>query len=93
MRRGGPVIPRDEKNSYDLNRLERAVSVLAESHAKLQDENTALRGELEDRALRMRTLDEQLIQSNQRRQDAVKRIDELIAQMDQLDTQLESLET
>ena len=36
----------------------------------------------------IRTLDSDLIAANQRRQDAYKRIDELIAHLDQLDAQL-----
>ena len=34
----------------------------------------------------------QLIDANQRRQDTIKRVDELIAQLDQLDAQLASSE-
>ena len=38
------------------------------------------------------TLETQLLDANQRRQDTSKRIDELIAQLDQLDAQLASAE-
>jgi hypothetical protein len=37
-------------------------------------------------------LEAQLLEANQRRQDTAKRVDELIAQLDQLDAQLEGSE-
>ena len=42
--------------------------------------------------VRNRRVDEQLLEANQRRQDVGKHIDELIAQIDQLDAQFESQE-
>jgi hypothetical protein len=68
------------------------VRALAESHQRAQAENAALRRQVAERNLRIRTLEDQLLEGNQRRQDAVKRIDDLIAQMDQLDQQLSALE-
>jgi hypothetical protein len=47
-----------------------------------------LRTALAEGGQRIRTLDSKLIEANQRRQDAYKRIDELIAHLDQLDAQL-----
>jgi hypothetical protein len=47
-----------------------------------------LRTALAEGGQRIRTLDSDLIAANQRRQDAYKRIDELIAHLDQLDAQL-----
>ena len=44
--------------------------------------------QLEEGALRIRALDSELLDANQRRQDAFKRIDELISHLDQLDAQL-----
>ena len=38
----------------------------------------------------MRRLDEQLLESNQRRQDAAKRLDDLLSQIDRLDARLGS---
>jgi septal ring factor EnvC (AmiA/AmiB activator) len=69
--------------------LESAVAALAESHRHLQVENAKIRRELTDANRRIRTLDEQLLAANQRRQDASKRIDELIAHLDELDSQLD----
>jgi len=47
-----------------------------------------LRSALSEGGQRIRALDAELIAANQRRQDACKRIDELIAHLDQLDEQL-----
>jgi len=47
-----------------------------------------LRTALAEGGQRIRTLDSDLIAANQRRQDAYKRIDELISHLDQLDAQL-----
>ena len=54
--------------------------------------NGELVEEVRGRDQRIRALEEELLASNQCRQDVVKRIDELIAQIDQLDLQLQSLE-
>lgn len=77
----------DQKEGFD--RLEAAVARLAESHRHLQTENAKIRRDFGDATRRVRTLDGQLIAANQRRQDACKRIDELIAHLDQLDSQLD----
>ena len=61
---------------------------LVESHDRLGRENAGLRTALAEGGQRIRTLDSELIAANQRRQDAYKRIDELIAHLDQLDAQL-----
>ena len=42
---------------------------------------------------RIRLLDEQVLQANQRRIDVTKRVDDLIAQIDQLDSQLGTIES
>ena len=61
---------------------------MVESHDRLRRENAGLRIALGEGGQRLRTLDSELIAANQRRQDAYKRIDELIAHLDQLDAQL-----
>ena len=71
-----------------MDRLELAVEALVESHGRLEKENAALRSDLADARRHARELDGQLIAANQRRQDAYKRIDELISHLDQLDEQL-----
>jgi len=47
-----------------------------------------LRDDLDEKNQRIRQLEAKLLDVNQLRQDVAKRIDELIAQIDQLDAQL-----
>ena len=77
---------------YDWDRLERAVGALASQHEALRGEVCELRGDLGERNQRIRVLEAQLLEANQRRQDTIKRVDELIAQLDQLDAQLATSE-
>ena len=63
---------------------------MAESHRRLQHENSALRSEVDEHERRARALEGQLLDANQRRQDVAKRIDELIAQIDHLGVQLDA---
>ncbi len=58
-------------------------------HHRLGEEHAAQRREIEKRDARIRVLEEQTLELNQRRQDAVKRIDDLISQIDHLDAQLD----
>jgi septal ring factor EnvC (AmiA/AmiB activator) len=91
---GGPFIPkaaskgRVATNNFDLDRLERAIAGLVDSNNHLRDENAKLRRGINEGENRIRALDTALLAANQRRQDAYKRIDELIAHLDQLDEQL-----
>jgi septal ring factor EnvC (AmiA/AmiB activator) len=61
------------------------VRSLVEKYRVIQGENASLRTELDGRDSRIRSLDDQILEMNQSRQDAAKRIDDLIAQIDQLD--------
>jgi chromosome segregation ATPase len=54
----------------------------------LRGENGELRRALAEREGRVQSLEDRLLELNQLRQDAVKRIDDLIAQIDQLDARL-----
>jgi chromosome segregation ATPase len=83
---------RSTSPAYDWDRLERAVGALTSQHEALRNEVRALRGDLGERNQRIRALEAQLLEANQRRQDTCKRVDELIAQLDQLDAQLEDSE-
>ena len=65
---------------------------LAKQHERVLRRNGQLVGEMERKDQRIRVLEEELLAANQCRLDVVKRIDELIAQIDQLDLQLQSLE-
>jgi chromosome segregation ATPase len=84
----GDAPGRSTSSAYDWDRLERAVGALAAQHEALRREVTSLRDELGERNQRIRGLEAQLFELNQRRQDTIKRVDELIAQLDQLDAQL-----
>lgn len=86
--RRGVVISSSSSSSYDFDRLESAISALVKSHGQLREDNAALHRDLEESQRRIRSLDSELIAANQRRQDAYKRIDELIAHLDQLDQHL-----
>jgi len=68
------------------------VGALVGCYERLREENATLRRDVFDKEQRIRGLDEQLLEANQRRQDVGKHIDELIAQLDQLDAQFESQE-
>lgn len=86
--RGGFAISASERSAYDFERLERAVSELVRAQRRQAEEVAGLRRRLEDRNRRIRGLEEQLLEANQKRQDVAKRIDELISQLDHLDAQL-----
>ena len=58
---------------------------LVEKYRAIQSENASLSAELDGRDSRIRSLDDQILEMNQSRQDTAKRIDDLIAQIDQLD--------
>lgn len=64
------------------------MSGLADACRRQRDENAALRRKLEEQGQRLRVLEGQLLDANQRRQDVAKRIDELISQIDHLEGQL-----
>jgi septal ring factor EnvC (AmiA/AmiB activator) len=66
------------------------VRTLVEKYRVIQGENASLRTELEGRDSRIRSLDDQILEMNQTRQDAAKRIDDLIAQIDQLDARFDA---
>jgi peptidoglycan hydrolase CwlO-like protein len=68
------------------------VSALASACRRQGLENLALRRELEHKSQRIRALDGKLLEANQKRQDVAKRIDELIAQIDQLDASFDSVD-
>ena len=68
------------------------MSELASACRRQRLENAALRRELEQRSQRIRALDGKLLEANQKRQDVAKRIDELIAQIDQLDASFDSVD-
>jgi chromosome segregation ATPase len=88
-----PDTANSSESIYDLDRLEDAIASLVDQNSRLREERAAIRGELNEKAKRVQTLEGQLLEANQRRQDVAKRIDELVAQMDSLDAQLEAAES
>ena len=74
-------------------RLERALETLLGRYRALQEENRRLGRTLEEREVRVRALDGQLLEMNQRRQDAAKRIDDLLSQIDRIDAELGSADS
>lgn len=86
------LISDDHRDVFDFERLERVVAALVAAHRALSVENVGLRVRLEEKARGIRSLEGQLLEANQKRQDVSKRIDEMIAQLDHLDAQLASAE-
>ncbi len=72
----------------NFDRLDRLVRALLQRHQALQGELADLRARLEERDARVRTLEGKILESNQTRRDAGKRLDDLIAQLDHLDSKL-----
>lgn len=89
--RGGPI-PESKSDKYDFQRLERVVAELAAAYRHQRAENAGLRREIEQRSQRIRAFEGKLLEANQKRQDVAKRIDELIAQIDQLDASFDSVD-
>ena len=74
----------------DVARLDRSVRSLVERYQRLRSENAALRQALEESEQRARALEDERLGVNQRRQDAVKRIGDLVSRIDALDARLAS---
>ena len=89
----GDVISGSDRNqTYDFERLERVVEDLVRAYQRQVDENGSMRRKLEQKGRELRSLEGQLLEANQKRQDVAKRVDELISQLDHLDGQLGSAE-
>jgi regulator of replication initiation timing len=69
-------------STYDYARLEHVVSELLVEHRRIRSENAALRQELAERDALMVVLDQKVSQQEHRRTDALKRVDDLIAQVE-----------
>ena len=82
----------ESRRATDLERLEDAVRALVALKDSLQAKNEALeesldegRAQIEEAGTTNRELQEHLLAEAQRRQDALKRIDDLVGLIDQLD--------
>ena len=71
-------------------RLERAVVKLVEVQERLRAERKGFEAELERRDQRVRELEEALLDSGQRRQDAKKAIEGLIERLNQIESEVMS---
>ena len=78
--------PRAEAPQFE--RLEALVRALVERHRALAATHKQLRERVAQRDARIRSLDAQLVQSNQLRRDAAKRVDELLAQLDRVESEV-----
>jgi chromosome segregation ATPase len=81
----------------ELDRLERAIRELVALKASLQTENAVLEKSLEESVDRLdaigaahRELQERLLVEGQRRQDALKRIDDLVGRIENFDPSIPS---
>jgi len=68
------------------------VAALVEQHERMQKSTNELRTGIRERDERIRRLEEELLEANQRRKDVGKRIDELIGQIDQIEAGLQASE-
>lgn len=71
-----------------MARLERLTQTLVERYRGLREEREALRGELDEREERIRSLEARLAELGQGRQEAAKRLDQLLERIDRLDGRL-----
>ena len=70
-----------QQDSFDFDRLERAIAELVSAQVRMRGENELLRQELSDRDETVKGLDQEIVRLRQRRTDALKRLDDLIAQV------------
>lgn len=75
-----------ESEVFDLARLERVVDELLAEQRRLASENESLRSELADRNAAVDELDQRFTLQEQRRCDALKRLDDLVAQVEGFST-------
>lgn len=71
-----------------FERLEALVRSLVSRYEALAAEHGKLRESVRDRDARIKELDARLVESNQTRRDAAKRIDDLISQLDRVETEV-----
>jgi chromosome segregation ATPase len=71
-----------QQGRFDLDRLERVIAQLVSAQHRLRGENESLRQELVERHQTVQGLDQEIAQLKQRRVDAMKRLDDLVSQVD-----------
>jgi len=82
----GDRAARSEGSQFE--RLEALVRSLVDRHRVLNADRKQLRERVAQRDARIRALDARLVQTNQLRRDAAKRIDELAVQLDRVEAEL-----
>lgn len=91
---GGPIqeaiqsAAESQGGESELARLEQGVALLLERFRRVQEEVVSLRRQLAERDRRLQEQSREIRRLNQRHQDAAKRLDDLIAELDRLDEQL-----
>ncbi len=70
-----------------MDRLEAAIQKLVARHREFLVDNASLREQILLRDAKMLALEAEIRDLNQRRQDVTKRIDDLIAQIEQIENQ------
>ena len=86
---GGTVAKQRGEDSFGYRRLDRAIELLLEDHARLRTQNRSLRAAVGERESKITDLEAQLLASDQKREGAIKRIDELVLRLEQIDAALE----
>jgi chromosome segregation ATPase len=79
-------VPLDETGQ--LERLEALVDALIARCETLSAEHGQLRQAVKERDARIKGLEAQLVDSNQTRRDAAKRIDDLLSQLDRVEAEV-----
>ena len=71
-----------DSESFDFARLERVVNDLLADQGRLKSENESMRRELLERDRVIQELDQRVTLQDQRRTDALKRVDDLVAHVE-----------
>jgi peptidoglycan hydrolase CwlO-like protein len=79
---------RARADGSQFERLEVLVRALVDRHRTLAAGQKQLRERVAQREARIKALDAQIVQSNQQRRDAAKRIDELMTQLDRVEAEV-----
>ena len=74
-----------------FEKLESLVRSLVERHQQLRGEQEELRRGLTEREARIHELEAQVLEMNQARHDAAKNVDDMLAQFDRLESDLDKL--
>ncbi|MCH2172409.1 hypothetical protein MK489_16635 [Myxococcota bacterium] len=79
----------EASNDYDFARLEQSIENLVEALREAREDNVRLSAQVESNVRQIAELDARIRTENQKRQDVVKRLDDLIAQIEVLEREQE----